>query len=86
MSVSRYLLAGPFYQNFQQRDLIQEARPSHEDQEAEMRPKPSNSLNSPVSVPCVFSFLSDTSTCKLERWEQQSQEDMDIIYVWLQRN
>jgi hypothetical protein len=29
----------------------------------------------------VFSFSSDRSTCKLECWEQQSQEDMDIIYA-----
>jgi hypothetical protein len=43
-----------------------------------MWPKPSNS---PACVSWVFSLSGDSSTCKLEHWEQQSQEDLGIVYA-----
>lgn len=38
-------------------------------------------FNSPACVWWVFSLSGDSSTCKLEHWEQQSQEDSGIVYA-----
>lgn len=38
-------------------------------------------FNSPACVSWVFSLSGDSSTCKLEHWEQRNQEDLGIVYV-----